>query len=52
MPLNDDPHALTDEQYERLITEAEATAEPCPAAIPPDVVAATVARLDQAANDG
>jgi hypothetical protein len=46
MPLNDDPDALSDHEYAALLAEAEQTAEPCPAAVPADEVAATVARLD------
>lgn len=52
MPLNDDPDALTDDQYNALLAEAEATAEPCPAAVPPDVLEAALARLEAAGAFG
>jgi len=46
MPLNDDPDALPDDEYDKLLTAAEATAEPCPSAVPPDELAAALARLE------
>lgn len=52
MPLNDDPDALSDEQYSALLAEAEATAEPCPVAVPADVLADALARLDAEGDDG
>jgi hypothetical protein len=51
VPLNDDPNALPDHEYAALLVEAEKTAEPCPAAVPADEVAAAVARLDDAEGD-
>jgi len=48
MPLNDDPDAVNDEEYDALLTAAEQTAEPCPSAIPPDELDAALARLDKA----
>jgi hypothetical protein len=48
MPLNNDPNALTDDQYNQLLADAEATAEPCPAAVPPDQLEAALARLESA----
>lgn len=46
MPLNDDPDALSDDEYSALLAVAEETAEPCPVAAPADEVAAALARLD------
>lgn len=43
MPLNDDPEALDDPAYWRLVSEHS---EPCPAAVPEDVLAEALARLD------
>ena len=48
VPLDDDPDALSDEQYSALLAEAVETAEPCPVAVPADELAAALARLDAA----
>lgn len=50
MVLNDDPDALSDQEYAVLLAEAEDNAEPCPVSVPADEVAAALARLD--ASDG
>jgi hypothetical protein len=42
MPLNDDPEAMSDAAYWALVGEGE----PCPNAVPADVVADALARLD------
>lgn len=51
MPLNEDPEALTDEQYDALLDEMAARAaeqgEPvCRMAVPEHELAAALARLD------
>ncbi len=46
VPLNDDPDALSDAEYDALLAEAEQNAEPCPVAVPADELAAALARLD------
>lgn len=43
MPLNEDPDAMSDSAYWALVSQG---AKPCPNAIPADVVAEAVARLD------
>lgn len=51
VPLNDDvENSLSDHEYSALLAQAEETAEPCPVSVPPDELAAALARLD--ANDG
>ena len=55
MPLNDDPEAVSDEHYAELSALCRANAEaegnpPCRAAVPADVLAESLARLD--AQDG
>ena len=55
MPLNDDPEAISDDEYAELsaLCRANADAEgnpPCRAAVPADVLAESLARLD--AQDG
>lgn len=47
MPLNDDPDALSDNEYLERLDAAEADAEPCPVSVPPDVLAAVLAELDE-----
>ena len=42
MPLNDDPEALTDEEYWELVSR---DAQRCPNAVPPDVLAQALQRL-------
>lgn len=51
MPLNDDPEALSDDDYSALLDEMAARAAeqgepPCRMAVPADVLAAALARLD------
>lgn len=51
MPLNDDPEAISDDQYAALLAEMEARAAeqgepPCRMAVPADVLAEALARLD------
>ncbi len=51
MPLNDDPEAITDDEYEQLSAELRAAAEaegaaPCPAAVDPYVLSRALTRLD------
>lgn len=43
MPLNDDPDALPDDEYWTLVGQ---DVEPCPAAVPEDVLREALARLD------
>ena len=43
MPLNDDPEALDDRAYWDLVFSRPA--EPCPNAVPPDVLAQALQRL-------
>ena len=52
MPLNDDPNALTDEEYAALMADMETRAEPCPVAVPPSVVTEALARLDNEDHSG
>lgn len=47
MALNDDPNALSDEEYEALFDEADAVAEPCVASVPPHELEAALARLEE-----
>lgn len=51
MPLNEDPEAISDAQYAALLAEMETRAAeqgepPCRMAVPADVLAAALARLD------
>lgn len=51
MPLNDDPEAISDDDYEALSAELRAAAEAegapvCDVCVPPDVLADALARLD------
>ena len=48
MPLNDDPEALPDADYWAMVGE---DAQPCSMAIPPDVLAEALARLEAADDD-
>lgn len=50
VPLNDDVNAVSDSEYTALLDAVEPDAVPCPAAVPPHVVAAAVARLDESAD--
>jgi hypothetical protein len=50
MPLTDDVDALSDDEYQALLDAVEENSEPCPAAVPADVLADSLARLD--ASDG
>lgn len=53
MPLNEDPAAVSDDDYAELIRQAEERADAagnpvCASAVPADVLAASLARLDAA----
>lgn len=52
MPLNEDPGAISDEDYDALLDQMQARAAeqgepPCRMAVPPDVLAQALARLDR-----
>jgi hypothetical protein len=55
MPLNEDPDALTDAEYWALVGDVEFAAasqgeRPCSMAVPVDVLAAALERLDDQAD--
>ena len=46
MPLNEDPDAMSDDEYWALFDDAE----PCPHRVPEDALAEALARLDDFAD--